>query len=87
MNDETLGERAHAGRLSPSAIAAGALLLVAAVCGLWSVVAFHRSSAAIDRSKETVVRLERVLSSVKALETSQRGFLLTGADAYLAPYR
>ncbi len=87
MNDETLGERAHAGRLSPSAIAAGALLLVAAVCGLWSVVAFHRSSAAIDRSKETVVRLERVLSSVKDLETSQRGFLLTGDDAYLAPYR
>ena len=86
MNDETLGERARHARLSRAAILAAALLAVAALSGLWSVVAFHRSSATIDRAKETVVRMERVLSSVKDLETSQRGYLLTGDDTYLAPY-
>ena len=86
MNDETLGERARHARLSRAALLAAALLAVAALSGLWSVVAFHRSSATIDRAKETVVRMERVLSSVKDLETSQRGYLLTGDDTYLGPY-
>ena len=86
MNDETLGERARHAKLSGAAILAAALLLVAVLSGLWSVVAFHTSSSTIDRAKETVVRMERVLSSVKDLETSQRGYLLTGDDAYLAPY-
>ena len=33
-----------------------------------------------------MIRLERLLSSVKDLETSQRGFLLTGEQPYLIPY-
>ncbi|RYB07200.1 response regulator [Lichenibacterium ramalinae] len=85
MNDETLVEQArHA--LSRSAILAAVLLLVALASGLWSVTAAHRSTTAIDRARETVVLTERVLSSVKDLETSQRGFILTGDDSYLGPY-
>ena len=39
-----------------------------------------------ERAHETIVRLERVLSSLKDLETGQRGFLLTGEEPYLEPY-
>ena len=86
MNDDTPEEQVRHARLSRAALLAGLLLLVALASGLWSVAAAYRSTAAIDRARETVVLTERVLSSVKDLETSQRGFLLTGEDAYLAPY-
>ncbi|HRC45407.1 MAG TPA: CHASE3 domain-containing protein, partial [Nitrospira sp.] len=31
--------------------------------------------------------LERILSTVTGAETSQRGYLITGSDDYLTPYR
>ncbi|RYC32092.1 response regulator [Lichenibacterium minor] len=86
MTDEPLLDTARHGRLSRLAIIAAALLLVALASGIWSVVESARSTGVADRARETVIRLERVLSSVKDLETSQRGFLLTGEDPYLIPY-
>ena len=86
LTDEPQLETARHGRLSPPATLAAALLLVALASGIWSVVESARSTAAADRARETVIRLERVLSSVKDLETSQRGFLLTGEEPYLGPY-
>ncbi|MGI4764937.1 MAG: response regulator [Janthinobacterium lividum] len=86
MTDEPLLDTARHGRLSRPAIIAAALLLVALASGTWSVVESARSTGVADRARETVIRLERVLSSVKDLETSQRGFLLTGEDPYLIPY-
>ncbi len=86
MTDEHQLDVAQHGRASRPAIIAGALLLLAIVCGLWSAVEVTRSIATADRAKETVIRLERLLSSLKDLETSQRGYLLTGEGPYLAPY-
>ncbi len=86
LTDEPLLDAARHGRMSRPAIAAAALLLLALASGTWSVMESARSGAAADRARETVIRLERVLSSVKDLETSQRGFLLTGEQPYLAPY-
>ncbi|WP_237476864.1 response regulator [Lichenibacterium dinghuense] len=86
MTDETQTGTAHHGRLSRSAVVAGALLIVALACGVWSTVEATRSAAVADRAKETVIRLQRLLSSVKDLETSQRGFLLTADESYLGPY-
>ena len=86
MNDETPLEPAPRGRLSQPAILVGILLIVAVLSGLWSVVETRRSGVVVDRAKETVIGLERLLSSVKDLESTQRAFLLTGEDAYLASY-
>ncbi|UPG88215.1 response regulator [Luteibacter aegosomaticola] len=44
-------------------------------------------NAQVIRSQETVAALADILSSVQDAETGQRGFLLTGNDAYLDPYR
>ncbi len=41
----------------------------------------------VTRTLETVTRLQSVLSLLKDAETGQRGFLLTGAEGYLQPYR
>ena len=86
LTDEHQLDVAQHGRASRPAIIAGALLLLAIVCGLWSAVEVTRSIATADRAKETVIRLERLLSSLKDLETSQRGYLLTGEEPYLVPY-
>ena len=86
MSDEPLPDTARHGRLSRPAIIAAALLLVALASGIWSVMESARSSAVADRARETVIRLERLLSSAKDLETSQRGYLLTGEEPYLGPY-
>ncbi len=86
MTDDTLDDKALSGPASRAALLAGVLLAVALLSGLWSVIASHQSSAQIDRAKESVVELERLLSSVKDIETGLRGFILTGNDAYLAPY-
>jgi PAS domain S-box-containing protein len=40
----------------------------------------------IANKRQTIVVLEQVFSAVKDAETSQRGFILTGDEAYLEPY-
>jgi len=44
-------------------------------------------NALVIRSQETVAGLGEVLSSIQDAETGQRGYLLTGSDGYLEPYR
>ncbi len=68
-------------------------LLLAAALTLLCVASFAadlivRSSfdRAIDGNTEATILSERLLSSLKDVETGQRGFLLTGDEAYLAPY-
>ena len=79
-------DRVGYARLSRFGVLAGVLLLVAVLSGAWSTLAFHLSSDAIDRAKETVIGVERLLSTMKDVETGQRGYLLTGDDNYLGPY-
>ena len=66
-----------------------ALVLLALGLGLaaWAGVEFRRDTMAIDRHTTFIIRLERVLSALKDVETGQRGYLLTGDERYLAPYR
>jgi len=44
-------------------------------------------NALVIRSQETMTALGDVLSAVQDAETGQRGYLLTGNDSYLEPYR
>jgi methyl-accepting chemotaxis protein len=67
----------------------GLALIIMAVIG---TVAYRSSSALITNSRwvvhsdEVIINLERLLSLLQDAETGQRGFLLTGAERYLAPY-
>ena len=47
----------------------------------------REGSALVIRSQQTMTALGDVLSAVQDAETGQRGYLLTGDDSYLEPYR
>lgn len=64
-----------------------ALLVANAVVtgrNLWTV---YRNQGRVSRARQVVAQLARTLSLLKDAETGQRGYLLTGNDAYLAPYQ
>ncbi|MGZ3460693.1 MAG: CHASE3 domain-containing protein [Archangium sp.] len=48
---------------------------------------FTDASVLVERSHETLREIERVLSSIKDADMGDRDYLLTGKEAYLAPYR
>jgi PAS domain S-box-containing protein len=65
------------------------LLLLAAVVGLPSLSAFRQISAAAasrQQSLEVLLRADAFLSALKDAETGQRGYALTGDEAFLEPY-
>ena len=66
---------------------AGFVLLVAIVLGTgWLILAEDRNDEALRGLLEARAELSDLLSDVQDAETGQRGFLLTGDEAYLAPY-
>ncbi|UPG88065.1 response regulator [Luteibacter aegosomaticola] len=68
-----------------------ALVIVFFVCsGLVAganIRTIRNDNALVIRSQETVAGLAEILSSIQDAETGQRGYLLTGNDSYLDPYR
>jgi PAS domain S-box-containing protein len=67
----------------------GAILIVALIAGLsyydWRQLTIHNREA--ERTRDFIAQANALLSSLKDAETGQRGFLLTGDEAYLDPYR
>lgn len=64
------------------------LMVAAATAGIAD--GFNRISTATDAvetSYRTIAAAERVLATARDSETGQRGYLLTGNDGYLDPYR
>ncbi|HTC23188.1 MAG TPA: CHASE3 domain-containing protein, partial [Gemmatimonadales bacterium] len=47
---------------------------------------FIAASDEAARTGRSLLQLERTFSAMQAVETGQRGFLLTGDERYLAPY-
>ena len=68
------------------ALALGISILVV-VLSYRTTARFIASSRAAASASRTTIELERVISVMQDAETGQRGFLLTGDDSYLAPYR
>jgi PAS domain S-box-containing protein len=66
-----------------------AVLLVLIVAGLsyqtW--ITFNRGSEQLEAARQIVRSTNALLSALKDAETGQRGYLLTGDDRYLMPYR
>lgn len=71
-------------------LALGAVILFFVASG-WlaatNVQAIRAGNANVMRSREAIAALTNVLSSLQDAETGQRGYLLTGNEAYLEPYR
>src|SRR5438105_4110355 len=73
-------------------IASGYALALAALVILgglsyWSTNQLIAINESVARTHKTVAELEALLSLLKDAETGQRGFLLTGKESYLQPYR
>ena len=62
------------------------LLLLNVVVRDRNTEAVQAATAALDRSHETVSLLRRISLSAVDAETGVRGFVITGAESYLAPY-
>jgi PAS domain S-box-containing protein len=67
---------------------AGAVLLVALVVAtsFWAFDQIGMASEARNHTYDQVSRVDAVMSELKDAETGQRGFLLTGDEAFLRPY-
>jgi PAS domain S-box-containing protein len=63
------------------------VVLLIAVLSYRSWFAFRASSADVEGTQKMIDGTEQLLSLLKDAESGQRGFLLTGEDRYLAPYR
>ena len=59
---------------------------IVAACFL-SLLHFKTSNNWATRSEQVLIELERMMSTVIGAETNQRGYIITGSDQYLAPYR
>jgi signal transduction histidine kinase len=52
----------------------------------WSFIKQKESTQRVAESRLILQKLESILSTAKDAETGQRGYLLTGQEAYLEPY-
>lgn len=59
---------------------------IVAACFL-SLLHFKTSNNWATKSEQVLLELARMTSTVAGAETSQRGYIITGSDDYLTPYR
>ena len=67
-------------------VAFGALLMLVSVTSM-STRQLIREARWVDHTKDVIAELEGVQAAITEAETGQRGFLITGDEAYLEPYR
>ncbi|PSL25029.1 response regulator [Chitinophaga ginsengisoli] len=63
------------------------LLIVSSVASFFSIRNLLQSAYWVDHTNVVIYRLESTLSFMKDAETGQRGYLLTGDEDFLEPYR
>jgi len=64
-----------------------ACLGVVGVVSYLCVVRLNDSAAQVEHSREVLSRLELLLAAVTDSETAERGYVITGDQSYLEPYR
>jgi len=77
-------------KLRPFPLLAGGIALLLAIAILALLLNLGTFAAARldeNRTAEALLRVETLYSAVKDAERGQRGYLLTGDEAYLEPYR
>ena len=63
------------------------MLLVVATVGYFSIARIWNNAHKMGQTYEMIDQLSELSSMVQDAETGQRGYLLTGNDTYLEPYR
>lgn len=63
------------------------MLAIVATVGYFSIAGIWNNNHRMGQTYEVIDQLSAVTSILKDAETSQRGYLLTGNDTYLEPYR
>jgi len=64
-----------------------ALLGLTTVLLIWNIAAYSDTEDWTDHTREVILQTQKFLASLLDAETGQRGFLITGDERYLAPYR
>src|SRR5262245_25868488 len=65
---------------------AGLLVLLSVVATALCVLEYREQTGAVQHTLEVKNALAQLLSTLQDAETGQRGFLLTGDEAFLQPY-
>ena len=78
------GRRAN--QLVPVFVAVACIAIGSTMLVYWMGLRVTSANLAVVQSVEIIVGLEDLLSTLKDVETGQRGFLLTGDEKYLEPY-
>ncbi|MBD2777619.1 sensor histidine kinase [Iningainema tapete] len=63
------------------------LLIANAIVSLYNIRRLIENERSVSHSHQVIAELEVTLSTLKDAETGQRGYLITGDDKYLQPYR
>ena len=63
------------------------LLVVSSVASFFSIRNLLESASLVNHTNVVIFKLENTLSFMKDAETGQRGYLLTGDEEFLDPYR
>jgi methyl-accepting chemotaxis protein len=82
LNRWSLGRKLGAGFA-----VAGLILLLVALVGYRSTVSLIDNDEAVNHSHRVQVAFANLLSLMKDAETGQRGYVITGDNSYLDPYR
>jgi PAS domain S-box-containing protein len=64
-----------------------ACLAVIGIASYLSLVRLNANSARVQRTDEVLGRLEALMSAATDAETAERGYVITGDESYLEPYR
>ena len=70
-----------------SLAALAALAVIGGVVSAWSIARLNGDTDRVKRTVDVLNEARRLQSLVTDAETGQRGYLLTGSDRYLTPYR
>lgn len=73
-------------RSATTTVAAIGVVAVAVLLAAWINARARESAAEVSRAIEVRERAERFLGHMRDAETGQRGYLLTGEEAYLGPF-
>jgi len=74
-------------RITVAYVLAAVLVGLIGVSAVYNATQFLDSAARVDHTYAMLAELEAVGAAIKDIETGSRGFVITGDDAYLEPYR
>jgi len=63
------------------------MLLVIAVLGIWTLRQVAESDFWVDHTREVINANQQLLSDIRDAQSAERGYIITGDEAYLEQYR